>query len=260
MNLRQEWRALQRGVRTLDLQTVCVLLLCAALVAIQFKVGSRHFFFAEVLPIQVTVHRELLSWGWWFVVQGVAGFVLPVLVLRLAFKQSWSAMGLGLGDWRLAGVLALLYLPIVTIGTWVLSNGAAFQAQYPHLRAAAFDWQLFAVYHALFLCYWIGWEYLWRGFVLFGTRHTFGLYAILIQAVPFALLHLQKPVAELALSLVGAVALGALVWRCRAFWIAVPIHALQMLVLDLWCALRLRTSAEGIGLDALWLALTGWQS
>ena len=77
--------------------------------------------------------------------------------------------------------------------------------------------------------------------------------------VPFALLHAQKPAAEAYLSVLGGIALGALVWRCRSFWIAVPIHAAQMLVLDLWCTLRLRSGAEGIGLDALARALGhGW--
>jgi len=46
------------------------------------------------------------------------------------------------------------------------------------------------------------------------------------------------------------VALGALVWRCRSFWIAVPIHAAQMMLLDLWCTVRVRTDVSGIGLDA----------
>ena len=257
MKLRQEWRALVRGTRALNPQTTCVLVLCAVLVAIQFKLGSRRFFLAEIAPSSWREHRELLSWAWWFMIQGVTGFLVPVLVLRLAFRRPMRAIGLGLGDWRLAGTLALLYLPLVAAGTWVLSDGASFQAEYPHFRGAVGDWRLFAAYHALFLLYWIGWEYLWRGFMLFGTAHTFGPYAIFIQAVPFALLHLAKPMPELMLSIAGGLALGALVWRCRSFWIAVPIHALQMLLLDLWCVLRIKTGATGIGLGALWQILTG---
>ena len=257
MKLRNEWQALTRGVRVLDAQTACVLILCAVMVAVQFKLGSRRFFLAAVIPDVWRAQGELLSWAWWFSVQCITGFVVPVLVLRLGFRQSIRAMGLGRGDWRLAGMVALLYLPLVAIGTWILSDGADFWAEYPHYRAAIGSWRLLALYHALFLLYWIGWEYLWRGFVLFGTARTFGPYAILIQAVPFALLHLQKPTPEFLLSIVGGIALGALVWRCRAFWIAVPIHAIQMLLLDLWCVLRIRTDTQGIGLDALWQILTG---
>jgi hypothetical protein len=135
----------------------------------------------------------------------------------------------------------------VAVGTWILSDGAAFQDQYPHYSPATRDWTLFLVYEALFLFYWLGWEYLWRGFLIFGTAHTLGLYAIFVQAVPFAALHVSKPWPEALLSVVGGIALGALVWRCRSFWIAVPIHAAQMMLLDLWCTLRVRTDVSGIG-------------
>ena len=101
----------------------------------------------------------------------------------------------------------------------------------------------------------MGWEYLWRGFVLFGTAPTLGLYAIFVQALPFAALHVTKPWPEALLSIVGGIALGALVWRCRSFWIAVPIHAAQMMLLDFWSALRIRTGASGWGLEALGQAL-----
>ena len=258
MGLRKEWQSLVRGIQGLDRQTAAVLVLCPVLVAIQFKLGNRHFFLDHVVPITWDAHRDLLAWGWWFMVQGVMGFVVPVLVLCAAFKRGVRAVGLGLGDWKLAGTVALCYLPLVIVGTWILSDGIAFQVEYPHYRAAVRNWGLFAVYHGLFLFYWLGWEYMWRGFILFGTARTFGPYAILIQALPFAVLHLHKPAPELALSILGGLALGALVWRCRSFWVAVPVHALQMLFLDLWCTLRLRTGADGIGLDALRTALTGY--
>lgn len=248
--LRAEWRRAVRAVRTLDPQTVFVLLVAVALVIVQFTLGSRSLFRAELAAFFPAPWRGVLAWGWWFAMQGVTGFVLPVLALRLLFRRRAAEMGLGLGDWKLALTIAALYVPVVAAGTWVLSDGTAFQEQYPHYQPAAHDWRFFLVYELLFLFYWIGWEYLWRGFVLFGTAHTFGLYAIFVQAMPFALLHLQKPLAEALLSIVGGVALGALVWRCRAFWIAVPIHAAQMLLLDLWCTLRIRTGASGIGSDA----------
>jgi len=248
-----EIRRFLKALRSLDLQTVVVLTLSVLLLVATFKFGSRDFFLGQVAP-QGT---RLQSWAWWFVAQGITGFVIPVLILVLGFRRKAVAIGLGLGDWKLATTLFALYLPIVIVGTWVLSDGPLFQAEYPHYREAAESWSVFAIYHALFLFYWVGWEYLWRGFILFGTAHTFGLHTIFIQAVPFALMHLQKPTSELVLSLVGGIVLGALVWRCRAFWIAVPIHSAQMLALDFWCSLRIRTGASGFGLEALRIAFTG---
>jgi len=248
--LRAEWHRALNAARTLDPQTVFVLLAATLLLVVQFTFGSRRLFREELAAFFPAQWQGVLAWGWWFGMQGITGFVLPALALVLLFRRRPGAIGLGLGDWKLALTLAALYVPIVALGTWVLSDGAAFQAQYPHYQPAAQDWRFFIVYELLFLFYWIGWEYLWRGFVLFGTAHTFGLYAIFVQAVPFALLHLQKPLAEALLSIVGGVVLGALVWRCRSFWIAVPIHAAQMLLLDFWCTLRIRTEVSGIGAEA----------
>lgn len=256
--IRREGQRLRRAAQSLDHQTVFVMTMCVVLVIVQHTLGSRRFFRTELADLFAPEWHDLLGWAWWFGIQGVTGFVLPVLALVGLFHRRPAQIGLGLGDWRLASLLALAYLPLVAVGTWILSNDTAFQAKYPHLQPAAFDWSLFLIYEALFLFYWIGWEYLWRGFVLFGTAHTFGLYAIFIQTVPFALLHIDKPLAEALLSIVGGIALGALVWRCRSFWIAVPIHAAQMLILDFWCSLRLRTGISGIGLDALARLFAAW--
>lgn len=242
-----------RALRSLDLQTAVVLTLCTLLLIVTFKYGSRDFFLENIAPDG----SRLQSWAWWFSIQGVTGFLVPVLVLLVGFRRRPSEIGLGLGDWRVAMILAVAYVPVVIIGTWILSDGGAFMSEYPHYRAAAESWSVFSIYHALFLLYWIGWEYIWRGFVLFGTAHTFGMHAIFVQAVPFALLHVHKPTSELFLSLLGGIILGALVWRCRSFWIAVPIHAIQMLALDFWCSLRIRTGASGLGLEALRTALSG---
>lgn len=247
----REWHRLTAATRALDAQVVVVLVAAVALVFVQLAFGSRSFFRAELDTLVAAPWRGLAAWGWWFSVQGVTGFVLPVLILAVGFRRSPAEMGLGLGDWKLALALAASYLPLVAVGTWVLSAEPAFQAQYPHYDPAARNWNVFLIYEALFLFYWIGWEYLWRGFVLFGTAPVFGVYAIFVQMVPFAILHADKPPAEAVLSIVGGIALGALVWRCRSFWIAVPIHAAQMLLIDLWCSLRVRTGAEGLGLHAL---------
>lgn len=249
---KREWDRALAAWRTLDRQTVVVLCFAALAVILQMQFGERSFFRRTFGTVAEEPWNGLLGWGWWFGMQGVLGFVIPVAILRFGFRRSVAEMGLGLGDWKFAGTLALAYVPLVVVGTWFLSSGDAFLAKYPHYQPAAFDVRVFLAYEALFLFYWFGWEYLWRGFVQFGTAHRLGLYAIFVQAMPFALLHYDKPLPEALLSIVGGVALGALVWRARSFWIAVPIHSAQMLILDLWSTLRLRTGVRGVGLDALW--------
>jgi len=250
LSLRDEWARLRTATRSLDPKTTFVLVFSAVAVVLQFTIGDRSLFRLHLADALPETWRGLGAWAWWFGMQGLLGFVLPVAALRGLFSDRLQDMGLGLGNWRLAVGLAALYLPLVAVGTWVLSDGGAFQQQYPHYRPATRNWEVFLIYEALFLFYWIGWEYLWRGFLIFGTVHTLGLYAIFVQALPFAALHVTKPWPEALLSIVGGIALGALVWRCRSFWIAVPIHAAQMMLLDLWCTLRVRTQITGVSPDA----------
>ena len=252
--LAAELRALRDTVAAMPpdaKRAAAVLIAATLLVLVQVQLGTKGTYRDLGNPLG-TADPELGAWAWWFGMQGVTGFVVPALILLVAFRWRPAEAGLGLGDWRLAGALALAYLPLVAVGTFVLSDGAGFQAQYPHFFGARTSWTDFLIYEALFLFYWVGWEYLWRGFVLFGTAPALGVpLAVVAQTVPFAILHADKPPAEAYLSVVGGLALGALVWRCRSFWIAVPIHAAQMLLLDLFCTLRFRTGATGIGLDAL---------
>ncbi len=259
---RAEWRSATAAIRNLtpaQKQAAIVILAATALVLVQAFLGTRAFFRTHIADAFDPENHAILGWAWWFSWQGVTGFIIPIIILLAAFRWSPAKAGIGLGDWKLASLIALLYIPLVAIGTWYLSADPAFRMQYPHLRQAAFDWELFLIYHALFLLYWIGWEYLWRGFVLFGTAPAIGpVLAIVVQAMPFALLHATKPPAEAFLSILGGVLLGALVWRCRSFWIAVPIHAAQMLILDLWCTLRWRTDEDGLGLEAFGRVLQGF--
>jgi len=251
IDLRSEWQRLKRAWTRVDTQAAVVLLFAAFSVVLQMKYGDRGFFRREVAPLLTDNYSGLHGWIWWFSIQGFLGFVLPIAILRLGFRNSWSEMGLGLGDWKLASKVALIYLPAVALGTWFLSATPAFLYKYPHHSPAAQDWGVFFVYEAFFLLYWVGWEYLWRGFVLFGTARAFGIMAIFVQTVPFAILHYEKPMPEAMLSIIGGVALGALVWRTRSFWIAVPIHAAQMMILDAWCSLRVRSNVSGTGITAL---------
>lgn len=255
--LRDEFRRAVAVLRRLDAQVLFVLVAVPLLVIAQQNLGSRTLFREHLGGLVPDSWRGLGAWGWWFGMQGVLGFIIPVAALALVFRRKRDELGLGAGDWKLAVALAAAYLPVVAIGTWFLSDSVEFQAKYPHYGPASSDWAVFIIYEALFLFYWVGWEYLWRGFMLFGTAHVFGAYAIFIQTIPFALLHLDKPLPEAILSVVGGLALGGLVWRCRSFWIAVPIHAAQMLLLDFWCAMRSRTGVTGTGFGELVKLLGG---
>ena len=54
------------------------------------------------------------------------------------------------------------------------------------------------------------WEFLWRGFMLFGLKEKFGYYSVLIQMIPFVILHNGKPAPEIISVIIGDIEQGIL--------------------------------------------------
>src|SRR5690606_9924025 len=85
--MRREWRKLIVASSQLNRQTVFILVSAAVLLVIQFNFGSRTTFRTHFASFFVEEWRGVLSWGWWFTMQGITGFVVPVLILTVLFKR-----------------------------------------------------------------------------------------------------------------------------------------------------------------------------
>ena len=70
----------------------------------------------------------------------------------------------------------------------------------------------------------IGWEFFFRGWILFGYARKFGAEALWLQAVPFALAHIGKPEIETLSTIFGGFAFGWVAWRTRSFLYPFLIH------------------------------------
>ncbi len=141
-----------------------------------------------------------------FVLYFVGLLAVALLVLRRPVRD----YGLTLGRWR-AG-LALTGL------TWAVGAGLI-------LGSVRFDPAMSAYYRPLWspayplwvLMDMVGWEFLFRGFLLFAYARTFGPGpGLLLQMVPFALLHLGKPPLETFSTLLGGLWFGIVAWRSRS--------------------------------------------
>lgn len=69
-----------------------------------------------------------------------------------------------------------------------------------------------------------GWEFMFRGWILFGYARKFGPEAIWLQAVPFALAHIGKPQIETFSTIFGGFAFGWIAWRTKSFLYPFFIH------------------------------------
>ena len=137
-------------------------------------------------------------------------FLVPLGVITWVLKRPWRDYGLTLGRWRAGLCLTAL--------TWLVAAGLiSFSLRIdPTLRAyygGNFAWNILGT-NLLDL---VGWEFVFRGFLLFAYARAFGPGpALLLQTVPFALLHIGKPALETYSTLFGGLWLGMVAWRSRS--------------------------------------------
>ncbi len=170
---------------------------------------------AIVSTLALTVAHYHTAWRPY---DGVLLFlVLPLALILLVFREHPSEYGFQLGDWR-AGLwltfgALLIILPILWL---VVAANPAMQAYYrPLLRPAL------PLYTFLDL---LGWEFLFRGWILFGYARKFGPDSLWLQAVPFAIAHFGKPEVETLSTIFGGFAFGWIAWRTKSFLYPLLIH------------------------------------
>lgn len=145
-------------------------------------------------------------------------FLIPLLIIRFGFGESPRAFGLTLGDWRQGTKLTLLFvgalLPLVAIA----SRTPAMLAYY---AGEGGRWQ--ELIHPIAVSL-IGWGFLFRGFLLFSPTALMGPTAIIVPAVPFALVHLGKPEIETITTIIGGSLFGWVAWKTRSVLYPYLIH------------------------------------
>ena len=140
------------------------------------------------------------------------------------FRLSQGKLGWGL----VVGVCALM-IPILILA---LQLFPAFQYRYPLCKIAGSRWQLFIPYELAYGVYMFSWEFFFRGFMLFGLERKFGRYSILIQTLPFAVMHYNKPFPEAIGSIFAGVLLGVIALETRSFIYGAAIHWFVAMTMD----------------------------
>ena len=87
--------------------------------------------------------------------------------------------------------------------------------------------------------------------MLFGLREYVGYFAVFIQMVPFALLHLGSPELEAYGAIVAGIGLGMLALTTRSFWYGALVHMLVLGTMDVFGVLRFRSVTSGTSFSRL---------
>lgn len=250
--LKTEINGLIGIIKGLDRKIVMIFLSVALLQTVSFYFTSRRFFRTNLFEqFQNYSDPYLLEYIYWFVGDFFTFFILGIIIIKFGFKEKLSDYGLQLGDVKIGFSFSLLFLLVMIILVWFVSSTPAFAEKYPHLSSAKSDWNTLLIYEAGMLLYMIAWEFIWRGFMLFGLEKKFGYYSVLIQMIPFVILHNGKPFLETFGAIFGGIALGILALRTRSFYYCIVTHIGVMFSIDLISSLRFRANDYGIGFTSI---------
>lgn len=144
-------------------------------------------------------------------------FILPVLVILFIFRDNPLDYGFRLGNYRI-WIFYVLLTMLLSIPVLLISSHFTSVQQYYERH---FNYYEFLTSSVIIL---FAWEYLLRGFLLFGLKKRFGEFSIIIQMVPFVLLHLGKPEAETLSCIITGLWFGWIAYRGNSFWPALLIH------------------------------------
>ena len=147
-------------------------------------------------------------------------FIIPMAVVLLLFRDRPADYGFQIGNWRVGLMWTVIGCVVMAVILWFIARTPSMQSFYSE---KAPDNPLYLIYITAVDLF--GWEFMWRGFMLFGMAAVLGPGpAIWLQAVPFAFMHLNKPELEALTTIFGGAAFGYIAWQSGSFLYPFLIH------------------------------------
>ncbi len=168
----------------------------------------------STLLLMVDYYHRLTPYYYWDRV--ILYLFIPLIVILFVFRENPSEFGFTLGDWKAGLLLTALGVLLMTPVIYFLGRGDASMQEYYKPLTHGLPWTTFLDL--------IGWEFLFRGWILFGYARKFGAEALWLQAVPFALMHNGKPEIETLSTIFGGFVFGWVAWRTKSFVWPFLIH------------------------------------
>ena len=170
-----------------------------------------------------------------FLLMGCLPLLISMAVFRIGPVQSGITMGSSLELWPwLLGVAALLVL----LNSFN-SKSDRLRSFYPEMRMN--DWNLTAIFIAStgWIVYLTGYEFLFRGLLLFSCYDAFGLWpSIVINLAIYFAQHLTRSMKEAAATIPFGALLCYLTLESNSILPAVFLHSLQAISCEMFCVYR----------------------
>ena len=144
--------------------------------------------------------------------------VIPLLVIIIILRKNPLDFGLRVGS---PGIWGKYVLIICLISAIILFTASYMPSLQKYYQMEKFSFLSYFLTSSVSLA---ASEFMYRGFLIFGLRDKFKEGSILIQTIPFVLLHLGKPELETISTLFTGVLFGYVVYRGNSYWPAFIIH------------------------------------
>lgn len=169
---------------------------------------------ASTLLLMVDHYHKLTAYKYWD--RAILYLAIPLLITLILFRDDPRGYGFSFGDWKLGLTYTALGILFIAPVIYFLGSGNAVVKSYYEHFMPGLPWTTFLDL--------IGWEFFFRGWILFAYARKFGVEAIWLQAVPFALAHIAKPEVETLSTIFGGFAFGWVAYRTRSFVWPFLIH------------------------------------
>ena len=186
--------------------------------------------------------EPVLSDFWLGAVPLFAAFVLfglvPMGIVKWGFRERLADYGLRLGNTHRTVRSFLLAVPLIVVIAIGAGHNPAFFDVYPlngaiRSQHTTIGVDLFMTHAVCYLGYYVGWEFLFRGFIQHGLSERCGVpAAVLIQTMASSMLHYGHPAAEVFGAIIAGLVWGLIAYRSRSILSGFGQHALLGVVLD----------------------------
>ncbi|HMU64123.1 MAG TPA: CPBP family intramembrane metalloprotease [Nitrosomonas sp.] len=162
-------------------------------------------------------------------------FVSPILLVVFILKERLTEYGFAMhfswDSYKPYLIMLSIMVPVIAY----FSGTQSFLANYPFYTVEHAEqlYPNFVIWQFFYLLQFIALEFLFRGFLLHGTKAKFGFYAIFVMMIPYCMIHFGKPLAETIGAIVAGIALGIMSLKTRSIWPGVMLHYGVAILMDL---------------------------
>ncbi len=166
---------------------------------------------------------------WWVFFNRYAGFfyflLIPLGVIYILFSKDITRYGVSIIN------LAESFIWVLALGTVIIFSQSIFARNpvnldhYPQIRIPVWSISLIIKNALMWFVYLVSYEFMFRGFLLFGTVDILGVWlAILVNTLIYSLTHIPKGARETILAIPFGILICYLTLKTGTIWVAVFLH------------------------------------